>query len=308
MSIFYNPYDLCPCESGLKAKFCCLNEKSWDKKPAVLAGKTLITNYSHNKCYANKTKDCSSKISKEHYISEYLLNNLGNTDNVNISGLHWQGFGQVKTMSKAALASNILCTHHNEMLSPFDAEMGRFHSTINRYNQTFDLQIPLNELVIFCGENLEKWILKTICAFIASNQIGVGDKKIDCQMSDTYIDILFKDKPFPEGWGMYVDASNDQTIQYHNYISFNFIIRDNILQVAKMVLTGLTFYLVLDKPESMKPEMIYRPRGIEIKKGDIKKILEICWQDKKYDQGVFLTHQRDITHTKLEWDNLIFNK
>ena len=308
MYVSINPYNPCPCSSGQKAKFCCLNGKKWDKKPTLLTGKTLLVNHSHVRCYANGLNDCSDKISKEHYISEYLLNNLGNANTVNIKGLFWQGYGNVQTMPKATLASNILCTRHNKFLSPFDSEMGRFHRTIVEYNQNFELNQPVNEFSLFCGEDLEKWLLKTVCAFIMSKQIGVGDKKVECQMKDIYTEILFKNRPFPEGWGLYVDAASDQTILYHNYLGFNFLVQDESVLYVKMILTGLTFYLVLDTPNNIKQGMIYRPRGIEIKRNNVRKTLEICWQDKKYKQGVFLTHQKDITKTKDEWNDFVFSR
>lgn len=308
MRLSINPYDPCPCESGLKAKFCCLVGQRWCKTPTILSGKSPLTNHLHNKCYAKVTRDCSNKISKEHFISEYLLNNLGNANTVNIKGLSWQGFGKIQTLPKAGLAANILCTRHNEMLSPFDAEMGRFHRTIVQYNKGFATTTPHNELSIFSGEDLEKWLLKTVCAFIASNQIAVGDKRVHCQLKEIYTDILFNDKPFPDGWGLYVDAASDQTIVYHNYLGFKFLVQEDSLLYAKMLLTGLVFYLVLDNPNNIKPGIIYRPRGIEIKKNEIRKTLEICWQDHKYNQGVFLNYQKDIVRTKDEWNEFVFNQ
>ncbi|WP_259070332.1 hypothetical protein HDF24_14685 [Mucilaginibacter sp. X4EP1] len=211
-------------------------------------------------------------------------------------------------MPKATLASNILCTHHNALLSPFDSEMGRFHRTIVEYNQGFELETPINDLSLFCGEDLEKWMLKTVCAFIVSKQIGIGNKKVECKMKEIYTNILFTDAPFPDGWGMYVDAANDQTILYHNYLHFNFLVQDDSVLYAKMVLAGLIFYLVLDTPNNIKPGMIYRPRAVEIKKGDVRKTMEISWQDTQYNQGVFLNHQADVTRTKDEWNDFIFSQ
>ncbi|WCT12985.1 hypothetical protein [Mucilaginibacter jinjuensis] len=308
MNSIDSSYNLCPCNSGKKATYCCWDGGKWNKRPTLLPETKALTGHAHNKCYANITNNCSDKISKEHFVSEYLLNNLSDTKAVNVQGFPWQKEETVNQIAKASLASNILCTHHNNLLSPFDAEMGRLHSTFNKYDQDLVTPIPTNELSIFCGENIERWMLKTACAFIASDQIYAGKEKMTCQIRDIYIDILFKNDPFPEGWGMYVDASSEQTIQHYNHLTFDSVVIDDTLHVFTIKLNGLFFHLTLNNPSRIKLGVIYRPRGIELKKGDIKKTMEICWQDDKYDQGVFLTHQKNISRTKEEWDNLIFNK
>ncbi|MEJ5996574.1 hypothetical protein WG904_19255 [Pedobacter sp. Du54] len=301
----FDPYQACPCQSGKKAKFCCLSGGLWNKKPSILAPLNSITGYSHSKCYAKHTNDCSSKISGEHYISEFILNNLGDANAVNIGGLAWRPQGEITQVAKKAFVANVLCERHNALLSPFDNEMGKFHRTINEYDKGFQIEMPNNEFNIFCGEDLEKWLLKTACTFISSNQIVAGDTKVNCQLLEIYTDILFKDKPFPEGWGMYVDAESN-IIQHYNYISFSFTVRGDMLKFMKIIINSLTFYLVLDKPQSIKKGMIYRPRGIEIKKDNIKKIIEICWQDKSYAQGVFLNHQKLVSRSPEEWQNIIY--
>ncbi|MBE5318613.1 hypothetical protein IM793_05565 [Pedobacter sp. MR2016-19] len=307
MNNAFSPYDLCPCDSGLKAKFCCLDGNSWNKKPIKLVGENPITGYTHKGCYANKTNDCSTKISKEHLISNYILDNLGNAKVVKIKGPPYGKPEEVKIMPKAGLVANVLCVRHNSLLSPFDTEMGKFHKTFNKYEKELNIEKPVNDISIFCGENLEKWMLKTACSYIASKQIYSGDKKIECDMKDIYVDILYNDQPFPEGWGLYIDAA-EGTIQTHNYIAPSFIIRGTTLMVVKMIINSLVFYLTLDNPQTIRKGLIYRPRGIEIKKGNVKKVIEICWQDKKYNQGVFLTHTRNISRTPEEWDEWVFNK
>jgi hypothetical protein len=236
------------------------------------------------------------------------LNNLGNHKAVKIAGLHWQKEGQIQNVAKAGLVSKVLCTKHNEMLSPFDGEMGRLHATINKYDTSLQTDEPLDDFNIFCGEDLEKWMLKTTCNYIVSNQIYSGEQKVECKMNELYVDILFGNKPFPEGWGLYIDASGDSKIQHHNYLSLSFTVKNDTLRMTKLILNGLTFYLLLEKPTDSKKGIIYKPRGIEIKKGEVKKVMEICWQNKRYNQGVFLTYERPITRTSEEWDNIIFKK
>jgi len=307
MNIRFELSDNCPCGSGLQLKTCCFKKNSWNKTPALIGHHSEKSNFSHDKCYANLTNDCSEKISREHLISEFILNNLGNQKAVKIGGLHWQKEGQVQNISKAGLVSKVLCSKHNEMLSPFDAEMGRLHATIKKYDTSLQTD-ELDEFSIFCGEDLEKWMLKTTCNYIVSNQIYSGEQKVECKMKEIYVDILFGNKPFPEGWGLYIDASGDDKIQHHNYLNLSFTVKDDTLRMTKLTLNGLTIYLLLERPTDSKKGIIYRPRAIEMKKCEVKKVMEISWQDKQYNQGVFLTYEKPITRTSQEWDKIIFKK
>lgn len=307
MTSTFSPYGLCPCGSGKKAKFCCLDGLYWNKKPTRLIIDTMKTGYSHKRCYANQTNDCCSRISGEHYISQYILDNLGNAPFVKIGGPPWDKPGKRKILPKKALVANVLCVRHNTLLSPFDSEMGKFHNTINRYDKDLHNELPLDELTIFCGEDLEKWMLKTACTFIASDQIYVGENKVECHLDTRYVDILYDDQPFPKGWGLYIDATPG-IIQHHNYIQYSFFVRGTTLMYIKMTLNGLIVYLTLDDPLTIKNGLIYRPRGIEIKKGNVKKTLEISWQNSDYKEGVFLTYNKAVNKTPEEWEDWLGNK
>jgi uncharacterized protein YchJ len=48
----FKAYDLCPCQSGKKAKFCCLvSKKRWNKAPALVQVRPIpVEDYAHPKC------------------------------------------------------------------------------------------------------------------------------------------------------------------------------------------------------------------------------------------------------------------
>jgi hypothetical protein len=87
----FKPYDLCPCQSGKKAKFCCwISKGRWNKAPALVQVRPIpVEDYAHPKCYASLTKKCSKKFSREHFISHNLLKELVYDRGVKITGLHW---------------------------------------------------------------------------------------------------------------------------------------------------------------------------------------------------------------------------
>jgi hypothetical protein len=79
------------------------------------------TGYRHGKCYANRYGDCSTKISREHFISENLLRRIHLTEPAKIAGLAWQDREKFDIVPIKGLASNILCQRHDEALSRLDA-------------------------------------------------------------------------------------------------------------------------------------------------------------------------------------------
>ena len=61
----FKPYDLCPCQSGKKAKFCCwISKGRWNKAPAPVQVGHIPVEYAHNNCYASLTNKCSTKLSR----------------------------------------------------------------------------------------------------------------------------------------------------------------------------------------------------------------------------------------------------
>jgi hypothetical protein len=42
--------------------------------------------------------------------------------------------------------------------------MGRFFRTILDFDEDFNRDTPKEELAVFSGEDIEKWMLKTVCA------------------------------------------------------------------------------------------------------------------------------------------------
>jgi hypothetical protein len=72
------------------------------------------------KCWASVLGECSRKASREHFISQSLVDG----EFVTIQGLHWCHAIPVRIGLSSACA-HLLCKHHNETLSPLDKEMGR---------------------------------------------------------------------------------------------------------------------------------------------------------------------------------------
>jgi hypothetical protein len=154
--------DPCPCGSGRILKDCCLKPIGILRPPAPTSG------YRHDKCYAKEFADCSSKISGEHWISDGVLRILARFGPLNVGGLPWQPPGTTKEMSVDCLRSNMLCTRHNSGLSPLDQVAIRFFGAFPHVRSE---HLGSPTLSLFCGADLERWMLKVLCGGIYSGAI-----------------------------------------------------------------------------------------------------------------------------------------
>lgn len=166
----------CPCGSNKTIASCHLDFDGKLRKPRPnLTPPAPVTGYSHPKCYLNGTKDCSTKISGEHYISKTVLDQFGAV--LSMTGMPWLPPDQSFETTAQNLTSNILCQRHNSALSPLDAEAGLFFSTIT--NALLDLnRKTLSRKPIFHligGEAIELWLLKAACGIYYS--IGTKDRE-----------------------------------------------------------------------------------------------------------------------------------
>ena len=83
-----NPSGLCPCGGGKILAQCC---RRFDgvvfKEPSAIRPPGLLTGYSHPRCYLGFTQNCCTKISGEHFVSQGILRQIGQS--VSITGAPW---------------------------------------------------------------------------------------------------------------------------------------------------------------------------------------------------------------------------
>jgi hypothetical protein len=109
------------------------------------------TGFRHPRCYASVDADCSTKISREHFISASLLRKLELYKKAKIAGLAWQEPESFDLVPVKGLASNILCERHNSSLSSRDGLIDDFATAI----RAFDCA-PKSKHVKFSGSDLER--------------------------------------------------------------------------------------------------------------------------------------------------------
>lgn len=116
------------------------------------------TGYSHERCYARDLADCCTQISREHYISESILEDHGGVFFVTRSRMGWEE----KRLSANALAAKMLCKRHNTALSSLD-EAGRAFVRCLRFAQERAAANGGGDTLN--GIDVERWILKMLCGY-----------------------------------------------------------------------------------------------------------------------------------------------
>jgi hypothetical protein len=84
-SVFRNG-DPCPCGSGKGIEVCDLDfDGCFRKQVPSLRPPGPVTGHSHPKCYLNGTHDCFEQISRKHYMSRAILEQLGDELRVSVT-------------------------------------------------------------------------------------------------------------------------------------------------------------------------------------------------------------------------------
>jgi hypothetical protein len=181
-------------------------------------------------CWANCISGCSNNISKEHYISDGFFEGTI----ITAFGLRWCN-DKPKKIGLSSAVSKILCTTHNNALSPYDSEASKLSAFLNENIRDKPLEhqnIGLN------GIYLEKWALKTL--FNLGYIGGLDqDKFTKLIPPPNLVSYLYNKETAGEGMGLYFISNSINAEEYSNSISWNTI--RNIANDGKII--GMTFTL-----------------------------------------------------------------
>ncbi len=167
-----------------------------------------LTGYSNPRCYANLLHDCSTSTTAEHVISESVLELVfPDAKQIEQYGGSWNPPGESRKMSIKNMSAKVLCSRHNQALSGLD-DIGR------KFFEFLRSDLPGNRILMINGYELERWMLKVLCGFLAS---GWGPHKQGTWTAPrNWLEILFGSDivPFPGGLsllrGKDIRAPNNQ--------------------------------------------------------------------------------------------------
>lgn len=251
-----------------------------------------MDNYSHKKCYAKNTGHCSTKISSEHLISDNILKVYEYNKTIKSAGLPWMQENTFSLLSRNNLVSNILCTNHNAALSKFDTEAGDLLRCISEFDLAFNDPEPTNEIKQFNGGYIEKWMLKTMCSLIASNQIILNSQRKSIILKDIYVDILFNNASWPDQWGLYFKVPDNNQIHKFDFISIIPITIKDEIDSVEFLLNNFTFYLILGSPPHPNYWGIHHINKIQLTDGIVTKTIEFLWENVQSNLAVQFTRAK----------------
>jgi hypothetical protein len=225
----------------------------------------------NSKCYASHLNDCDKKISGEHYISESVLKLVGNT--VRVSGFPWQKPKTYSDIGIGSLKSQILCKHHNEILSPLDDEGLKFIKALKETYGELSEKNELSETTInINADNLELWFLKVFigCLFVSGLH----------EIPKVWIDCLFQIINLPNESGLYFPMKHISPSWEFNLLKMESI--DDLqghIAGARFIVGGQPILLTFGPPFSSKYHNNYlkRPSGIVFGINDKKKGIQFNW-------------------------------
>lgn len=212
----------CPCGSGRPARQCHrASDDSWiaSRPPALLTD--ARTGYAHPECYARISKDCSEDLTREHYISDDVLESISwDGKVVMVRGAAWLPSNDEKPVGVKSLSSWMLCGRHNHALSPLDRVAANFFRyfledqlDVFKYLGNDSRQSFARGFVMASGPLMELWMLKAIWGAIESRALNVdGRTAYRFRLgvaTEKLAEILWRAADWPPNWGMYVVQHHD---------------------------------------------------------------------------------------------------
>lgn len=243
-------------------------------------------------CFLKGHGSCSAKISKEHYISRTVLEYLGNNGVIQIGGLPWQPDRTLQKIGIGSLASKILCQTHNSSLSPLDAVAGELFQVIDSADKspaTLPTVTPLDGLLI------ERWFVKVLCGLAAA--AGWNNGIVPEQWK-----LLLLGEQWPDHCGLYLPIPLEQQV-----LAKDLFIDSIVAQETKEVLAaifriaGVSFHILLVRPENPSTWGTHRPRGIIFQNEAGEKRIEFVWPHLT-EQAVIYTKVGVTKEPPPQWD------
>jgi hypothetical protein len=287
--VLNRPDGPCPCGSGKSVGLCCLQaDGSLRIRPPNLHPPGDITGFAKAGCYLSTTSNCSHTSSGEHYISQSLLTEIGDT--VSVGGFRWSGPTPEtqKIVGINRLTANILCDRHNSSLSTLDDHAGKFMRILKAINHDLDnnaQNIPHDMNYLVSGEILESWMLKVLLGmFFSKNAVGPDGAVIETFPidMDRAIRALYE-ASWDDKCGLYLAALAGEQINLD--LSFGARVwcglSKNKTYGAVIEIYGLSFIIAIDNLDGhldIETETAnYHPAFITFERGARKHRIVLTW-------------------------------
>jgi len=193
-----------------------------------------------------RSSDCDQQISGEHFISASVLTQLGGPK-VKLNGVPWLAVNETKILPISSLTGNILCKRHNEAFSQLDAMAGNFFAALKSiHDDIFDRKTQSRrwQWLLFSGEELELWLLKTAIGLFHSGNVAKDKMKLSKTqtINPACYDVLYAGVLRPP-CGLYVEPIHIS--EQINQFQLQPLSDDGGRRMVGLRMTYLSFALVL---------------------------------------------------------------
>ncbi len=221
------------------------------------------------RCYAANLGGCKPPISSEHFISRGILEQIG--PKIVIDGLPWSN--RQVALPATSLGSNVLCKHHNSLLSDVDVEAAGMFRCIKNFHEgkRFD-EIMLD------GDKIERWTLKVLSGLLASGNTRRADGTSTKGFAPPPIwnRVLFGLDRMPADCGLHFFERAQGDGKEELAVTINSHAEDNRIYGISIQMMGLNLHLCLQKLVWERPEKcILRPRGFYFP--NIDSMMKFSW-------------------------------
>lgn len=281
----------CPCGSGKDIPDCCLRGNgSLLPEPARTIVKAPVTGFSHERCYASDLCDCSTKITAEHYFSHVVAKRLNQNKRLVVGGMSYLKDGEERVVSPASAASNILCDRHNRALSELDTVGGNFFNALMLLDRAE--MIPTKKAMLFNGHDIERWFLKMLCGYLASNETIMDGEIRRWRAPISWLDVLYGKKDFADDFGLYYNQQIGIVTKHRAGLAIAPITDMSGCQVggAAIEINSFKFLISLTPKHLISNEIladyVYRPCGIYTSMNGSQVYTMMGW-DMQTDDGIW---------------------
>jgi hypothetical protein len=217
--------------------------------------------------------DCSTAISKEHYVSAVVLRGVSlGEPTVLVQNLSFQQPGTLEGRGINSLVAKVLCEKHNAALSIFDAAGNALFTGMDGIDSTVGKAGEQPGAFVVNGDHLERWMLKMLCGGLYSGTMPVpgGSMKGVCPPVE-WLNILFRDTALSPGQGFYLRAGTPGELFSTEPAILKMAVvvdKDNVVIGFRMWVFNFEYLLVLASVPTPLPPALehahYRPTGLVV--------------------------------------------
>jgi hypothetical protein len=222
------------------------------------------------------------EISREHYFSEGVLRALG-LDEGQFSGLIFQDPGQTSNPGVDAVRAKVLCTRHNQAMSPLDSQAIRFATALAAVVSLGHPATPdpsEDRFWLLNGHDIERWISKALAGAMAAGVLRIGVEPVGkLAVPERLLDLIAGDEVLEPPAGLYFIQSPPTLAKSDFGFKVKWGQRREILGVELRIHSvDMLLWLGENKPPYPEGALVYRGAGKYAWRGSRFAAMELHWE------------------------------